>query len=90
MAGTKPEGLFQKEIEGARREWQGALDKLPRTQIPGPDYSKVLKTMESDPRVAERVMIARRGQLLADGLDFATADQQAKADLLRFRNTFGR
>jgi hypothetical protein len=46
--------------------------------------------MESDPRIAEKLMVARRGQLLADGLDAITADQQAKKDVLRLRERFGR
>jgi hypothetical protein len=83
--------LYGAEIKDAADEWRGALgDIIPDKPFAGPDYRKAVKTMESDPRIAEKLMVARRGQLLADGLDAITADQQAKKDVLRLRERFGR
>jgi hypothetical protein len=81
--------LYSSEIHDAVGEWRTALGEIMPKKPFGVDYTKVLQTMNRDPRIAEKVMEARRGQLLADGVDMATADAQAKADLLKFKDVFG-
>ena len=87
---SQNKSLYSDEIADAVGEWRGALGEIMPKKPFGPDYRGALKAMEADPRIAQKLMEARRGQLLADGLDMTTAEAQAKRDLLRFRDTFER
>jgi hypothetical protein len=83
-------GLFSKEIGEAQNEWRSALHEVAPKVPFGPNYPKMLKEMQKDPRILDQVGKWREFvHISEEGMDQQTAKKKAAEDLTQFVRTFG-